>query len=187
MNFIVLSDKELFLLATAAAHLHTIPCPFCGCAHPCWLSYGDYPRHLISFEAGGMVDSIVAVQRVLCPSCLHTHAILPENTIPYASYGLLFLIRVLRGYFLHTMTVEKLCAMYRISTSTLYAWLRLFRIHKKLWLGVLADLETGCLAFLDGLLGPSLSRGLSLFFWEYSCSFLQGMPETAGYALLSKT
>ncbi|WP_279233234.1 DUF6431 domain-containing protein [Desulfallas thermosapovorans] len=119
---------------------------------------------------------------MVCSSCGHTHAILPEIIIPYSSYSLIFILTVLRDYYLFHMTVQALCNKYMIATSTLYAWKRLFQIHKKLWLGILEDAATSSLTFLSTLPTANTSDDLAAFFQSHAQSFLQGVTKTAHFS-----
>jgi len=77
------------------------------------------------------------------------------------------------------MTVQALCDKYTIAVSTLYAWKRLFQIHKRLWLGILENAVTKPLAFLSALPSTSTSDDLAFFFQCHAYSFLQGVTKTA--------
>lgn len=114
----------------------------------------------------------VTVLRFSCDSCGHTHAAHPSCLVPYHSYSLRFILFVLRAYFLHLQTVERLCEIFGIAASTLYCWKVLFLNQKALWLGVLADTEQIAADFLDGLSGKTLCS----FLVKYGFSFLEAMP-----------
>lgn len=187
LNFIKLSALEMFTQAMrdfSKEKLPTLdlPCPFCRAKRPAWTEFADYERDLISFEKGLPVTYKITVSRLICSSCGHTHAILPEIIIPYSSYSLIFVITVLRDYYLSHMTVQTLCDKYLIAVSTLYAWKRLFQIHKKLWLGILEDAATEPLAFLSRLPSLTTSDELANFFQRHAQSFLQGVTKTAYFS-----
>lgn len=156
-------------------------CPKCGAKHTC-SPHDSYERYLISYELGETVCYHVNVLRVICESCGHAHAILPEIIIPYGSYSILFILTVLRDYYIGSGSVRQLCDKYQIAVSTLYLWKRLFNKHKKLWLGLLEDAATPASDFLDFLMDFSkgvLSQGLKHFFQSQAFSFLQGVSKTA--------
>lgn len=187
LNFIKLSALEMFTEAMRDFSKEklpklALPCPFCGAKHPQWSELASYNRDLISFEKGSPVTYSITVSRIDCSSCGHTHAILPEIIIPYSSYSLIFILAVLHDYYLTHMTVQALCDKYMIATSTLYAWKRLFQIHKKLWLGILQDAATSPLTFLSLLPSISTSDDLATFFQCHAQSFLQGVTKTAHYS-----
>lgn len=162
--------------------LLVLPCPFCGAKHPTWSHHASYDRYLISYEKGITTTYTISITRLICSSCGHTHAILPEIIIPYGSYSLIFVLNVLRDYYLSQMTVHTLCDKYEISPSTLYAWKRLFLIHKKLWLGVLEDIYQSSLDLLSSLPSLNTSSDLALFFERQANSFLQGVSKTAPFS-----
>jgi len=173
LKFINLSAKDLFLQSMAEFHPHEYKCPFCSAEHPDWKKHAVYERYLISFENGRTVSCQITIVRYRCSSCGHTHAILPELIIPYQSYSLLFILAVMRDYFISSLTVEDICAKYDISVSTLYSWKGLFLRHKKIWLGLLDDVCTSSLQFLDSLFIGSLLHTLKEFFLTAGVSFLQ--------------
>lgn len=69
----------------------------------------------MEYEGGKVVYFRARIERVRCGSCGHTHAILP-----YSTYSLLFILRVLAEYFLGLGSVERLCRRYAVSASMLY-------------------------------------------------------------------
>lgn len=187
LNFMKLSAQEMFteaMLDFSKEKLSTLvfPCPFCGAKHPNWSEFASYERYLISFEKGLPITYRIMVSRIICSSCGHTHAVLPEIIIPYGSYSLIFILTVLRDYYLSHMTIQALCAKYMIATSTLYAWKRLFLIHKKLWLGILENVTTKPLTFLSSLPSLATSDDLTIFFQNHALSFLQGVSKTAPFS-----
>ncbi len=155
-------------------------CPACGSRGNC-AAHASYTRSLIEYESGKVVYHRVKIRRVRCGSCGHTHAILPEHIVPYSTYSLLFILRVLAGHFLRLGTVEQLCRRYAISPSMLYQWKALFLEHKAVWLGVLKDAETTSDEFIRQLLVlPSWSSDFGKPFWlKTARSFLQGHRDAA--------
>lgn len=125
-------------------------CPWCGSKGNC-VSHGFYTRSMTDFVHGKTVYGEICVLRLSCTSCGHAHAILPDVIIPYAVYGLFFILRALAEYFLHLHTVEKLCARFGISVSMLYRWRGLFLSQKREWLGLLASTEATPSAFIKNI------------------------------------
>lgn len=125
----------------------------------------------------------VRIRRVQCESCGHTHAIIPDYFIPYCTYSLLFVLRVLGEYFVRIRTVERICRRYNITPSMLYSWKRVFEEHKEMWLGVLANAEQTGGAFIRWLVEePNYSERFGeAFFKKAVRSFLQRHRETARY------
>jgi len=181
-NFKKLSAKTLFLAAMQDFSFVKMPCPFCGAKQPVWSYHDSYQRYLISFEEGSTVTHEIDISRMICSSCKHTHAILPEVIIPYSSYSLLFILQVLRDYFSPRLTVHALCNKYQIATSTLYAWKRLFLIHKTLWLGILQNIYQTAIDFLSSMPSSNTSTDLASFFEQHGHSFLQGVSKIAYFS-----
>ena len=157
-----------------------LACPVCGSKGNC-VPHGSYKRVLIDVEHGKVSYGSVEIKRVRCKSCGHTHAILPDYIVPYATYSLLFILRVLAAHVLGSETVEQLCRRYGISPSMLYEWKALFLTHKKLWLGALKDTETDSARFIRQLMnlsGYSDDFGRP-FYRETTFSFLQRHKDAA--------
>ena len=157
-----------------------VVCPACGASHLCSV-HASYERNLIDFVSGSPVYSTVTVTRVICSGCDHTHAILPDLVIPYSTYGLFFILRVIAEYFLQLSSVEKLCLRFGISHSMLYRWVALFLEHKTLWLGVLGSAEMAPLSFIKDISSREYSVFASLFTLLATVSFLQSHRNPAPY------
>lgn len=173
LNQISFSDRQWFEWEAGRWMPVDHPCPFCsakGCLHP----FAHYERYLVEWEGQHPVSHLITVKRFLCDSCGHTHAGLPSCLVPYKSYSLRFILRVLRAYFLRPLSIEHICQHYGISVSTLYRWLVLFRQQKALWLGALEDAASLAAEFLDGLTGAILHD----FFEAFRFSFLERIPRT---------
>lgn len=122
-------------------------CPSCSSSGNCHI-HAYYGRRLIDFIHGVPAVSEVTILRLICDSCGHTHAVLPDLIIPYRSYSLFFILRVLAEAFLCRSSRESLCERFQISMNQLLQWLRLWNAHKQEWLGLLMDSEVPNLAFL---------------------------------------
>ena len=148
-------------------------CPFCG-SRGCCVRFASYIRIVVDFCDGRPVDEEVRIPRVRCRSCGCTHAILTDHLIPYRSYSLFFILRVIGEYLLRLRPVEKLCARFWITHSTLYRWTALFRAHKAEWLGLLQDLERDPVSFLKDLASlPEYCSFSGGFYRKTLLSFLQ--------------
>jgi len=183
LNFNILSAKDIFLESMKEYTIEKLPflklpCPFCGAKNPNWKYHDSYPRYLIGFENNVPVSNIIDIIRIICSSCKHTHAILPEIIIPYSSYSLTFVLSVLRDYF-YKVKIKDICEKYQISISLIYAWKLLFLKHKKLWLGILEDMYHNSLEFLSSIPTFTTSNDLLQFFTQNGYSFLQRLRKTA--------
>ena len=156
-------------------------CPLCGAKGQCKI-HAYYDRNLVGFAGGRPMWEKILILRVICESCGHTHAILPDIIIPYDSYSLFFILRVLGERFVLKTTVDRLCERFCITRNQFYKWLKLWREHKKLWLGVLNSLETTSRSFLKALTTmESLSEFTAAFISTYAHSFLQSHRNPADY------
>ena len=148
-------------------------CPICGSTGNCHI-HDYYGRSIIDFRSGAQEKSDLCVLRVFCDSCNHAHAILPDVIIPYSSYSLFFVLRILGEYFAGLSTIEQLCERYGISKNQLFKWVALFKAHKQEWLGLLADAEISDLSFLKNLAAADSYSSFSMeFIRRSSRSFLQ--------------
>ena len=174
------SSKSLFDSFMAGFHPEMEPCPVCGASHSC-TAHASYERNLIDFIQGRPVYHTIKVVRVIC-SCGHTHAILPDLIIPYNTYGVFFILRVIAEYLLHRHSIEHLCARFSITHSMLYRWYGLFLENKSLWLGVLRSAESAPSAFLASITRElPFSSFASGFILKTSVSFLQSHANPAHY------
>ena len=177
------SSKSLFeqFMPLVSPQLET--CPVCGSSGNLHI-HCYYKRYLIDFIGGKSVRHDVTVLRCTCDSCGSTHAILPDFIIPYCSYSLFFVLRILGEYFMHLYTVEKLCERFSITSRQLYKWLNLWKKHKSEWLGFLVSLEVSDKGFLFSLSRMECcSYFTSGFVRTFGFSFLQSHanPKTAVY------
>ena len=116
----------------------------------------------------------ITVLRLVCESCWHTHAVLPDMIIPYSGYGLFFILRVLAEAFLGRSSVEDLCERFCITRNQFYKWKQIFSQHKQEWLGMLEHSETSGLDFLLGIARlPEYSLFSGGFADKTAYSFLQ--------------
>jgi len=166
-----ISDLSLFNNASDVFSSDDFVCPKCGRKQDASFIQ-SYPRYLITIEKGQIVTHIISVKQVRCDSCDSIHAILPDCLVPYSSYSLAFILKVLRSYFFRSCSVEVLCANYLIAVSTLYSWIKLFHLHKRLWLGLLNNLQISSTDFLDTLLSSDFPS--DTFVSSTGFSFMQG-------------
>lgn len=158
-------------------------CPICGSSGNCHI-HDYYDRSIIDFIHGNTHKDHLCVLRVFCDSCCHAHAILPDVIVPYSSYSLFFILRLLGEYFANLYSVEILCERFGITTNQFYKWLALFKEHKREWLGLLADAETSNISFLRGIASRESYSNFSMLFIRYFCvSFLQSHANPVAVSL----
>lgn len=149
-------------------------CPVCH-IKGCCRRYAEYHRYMLDFTHEKTTTYTLSIVRVKCENCNHTHAILPDFIVPYREYSLIFILKVLMEYFLHTKPVTALCEKYQITPSMLYRWKTLFFLHHFLWMQCLEDsLKLYPASFLKEILCDSCwPNFLSDFFLSFEISFLQ--------------
>jgi hypothetical protein len=142
--------------------------------------HDQYYRDYIYIQNGKVIVCSVAIPRLICSSCGSTHAYLPSCIIPHSSYSLFFVLAVLSLYYLKRLTVERLCEKFLISISTLYHWIGLYRLHKRLWFDIINHAVTSDIAFVLKL--KNEDNFLELFFLKTGRSFMQ----TKGHTMRSR-
>ena len=154
-------------------------CPYCHSTGNC-KTHATYQRSIIDIIHGKPVYQEIRISRIICESCGHTHAILPDTIIPYSQYGIFFILRVLGEYFVHVKTVAALCETYSITASMLYRWRDLFLLNRSVWLSVLELAEQSPRDFIWFLcLKESFSDFSTAFFRLTGFSFLQSHANPA--------
>lgn len=148
-------------------------CPICGAVGKCHI-HDYYGRSIIDFKDAHPEKTDLCVLRIFCDSCEHAHAVLPDVIIPYSSYSLLFVLRLLGEYFSRLFSVECLCERFAITTKQLYKWLALWKTQKQEWLGILSDSEISNTAFLKHIESADSYSAFSMsFIRHFRVSFLQ--------------
>ncbi|WP_102398653.1 DUF6431 domain-containing protein [Haloimpatiens massiliensis] len=152
-------------------------CPFCGSKHDLSL-FASYKRHLVTYDNNEVHDNIITINRYICPSCGHTHAILPSVIVPYMSFSFKFTVSIIHDYLVHKFTsVEAMCEHYCIAISTFYRILNKFKEHKQLWLGLLQDRLISNLSFIQRVINSTfieIETFITNFFNRNGLSFFQG-------------
>ena len=167
------SSKFLFDTFMAQFRPELETCPICNSTGNCHI-HDYYGRSIIDFDAGQRTEADLCVLRVFCDSCEHAHAVLPDVIIPYASFSLLFVLRLLGQYFASLGSIEQLCERFGISQNLFYKWLKLWNSHKQRWLGVLDDSETASISFWQKLYEQARYSDFSMeFIRSMSYTFLQ--------------
>ena len=182
LNFKKISDLELFNFYQDTVDVSKEVCPHCR-AVGCFNDAPSYERHLITIEKDARVDYTISVRRVVCSSCMVSHALLPDNLIPYGSYSIKFVLFILNSYLSRTTAVATFCETWQISTSTLYTWIHTFMNHYELLYGILNRLQW---ISYEALSKISLDSFLTRKFFEsFLFSFLQLRKTTTSVNVIS--
>ena len=163
------SDENVFKKADFSDSSH-FKCPVCK-RRGDFKRIHPYCRYMITIADDSRKDVLVEVPRIQCPSCNHTHALLPDNLIPFGSYTIHFVLKVLSEYLKRSVPVAVLCENYGISISTLYSWKKLLTYHHSILLGIMHAMESLCEEILSDITDyDSLPEA---FFSTFGFSFLQ--------------
>lgn len=162
-------------------------CPICKAKGKCHV-HAYYNRTITDFISGKKVTFSLCVTRVICDSCDHTHAILPDHLVPYGTYSIFFITSVLSEHFCHFQPIEKICERFDISVNLFRKWRDTFIRHKRLKLGSLQDETTSAKSFLNDMCQNPYSDFSSEFIRCFSFSYMQVhknpviyFKNTAGY------
>ena len=129
-------DESLLKKALKGFRPSRMTCPACGAKGGLKRTF-SYTRMMITVNDGKRKEHEITIPMYNCPSCGHSHALLPDVLIPYASYSLRFILAVLKAYLERTCTVRYLCAKWQIAVSTLYDWIHIFADQYSAWRGIL--------------------------------------------------
>lgn len=167
------SSKDLFESHMTSFRPELEICPICGANGKCHI-HAYYERGIVDFIKGKPLRHKLIIHRFMCDSCSHTHAILPDYIIPYKSYGLFFILRVLAEAFARIYTTERLCERFLITMNQLCKWKALFKNHKQEWLGILGSMEISDQAFMKTITyGMDYANFARAFTLKTAFSFLQ--------------
>lgn len=101
----------------------TYTCPKCGAKHSL-TRHGCYERNVFFIdEFDSIQDRRMLILRVKCSSCKSTHAILPNDIIPYCIYSFSFILKVLATYYSKKHKVQEMCSNFSISFQVLYMFI----------------------------------------------------------------
>jgi transposase-like protein len=168
-----LTENQIFQEATNGYKHFGEACPKCRATGKL-SEYGDYSRNLTSYEDNHIIDNEIRPLRFLCSSCNTTHALLPDNIIPYSPYSLLFMLSALIAYYERTGTVADVCNQFKIAVSTIYEWIERISLYKDLMLGALFSRKRREHSFMLDLFNSNgLSEILRGFYRKYGFSFMQ--------------
>jgi len=136
--------------------------------------HDEYAHNLVDYFNNFLHQGVqVDISRLFCSSCGKTFSVLPDIFVPYKSYSILFILKVLKAYYHRTESVAALCQRYEIAVSTLYAWKKRYNIHKTLYLGKLAKYFYKKDPHLTTEPNICFTSFLCDFFNQFGFSFLQ--------------
>ena len=101
-------------------------CPKCGAKHS-FTRHGSYERNVCFIDNYHNVsEEKICILRLKCSSCDSTHAVLPNDVIPYCIYSASFVIEVLSKYYSENNKVSNICSLFSISFQLIYSFISKF-------------------------------------------------------------
>lgn len=101
-------------------HFFNYTCPVCGNNHS-WNRHGSYNRNLTILKDSSFFDTTIEILRLKCTSCNSTHAILPNDIIPYRIYSLSSITEILLEHYEKNLSVLSIAKKYNISFQLIYS------------------------------------------------------------------
>ena len=164
---------DLYNTFFAGFRIETEACPCCKATGNC-VVHGYYMRNLVDYCNNRISVKLIRVLRLVCKTCGHTHAVLPDIIVPYAQYTIRFMCRVVSERLTSASAIDAVCKKFDISYKTLYRFLDIYKEHKALWLGVLKSNEISPAQFFPIMRTyEHFSDFMSAFSRQFVFSFMQ--------------
>ena len=173
----ILSVRTLFRQSLEQSPLFLLVCPYCGAKGTC-RKRGSYERSLVTFPDGKPQVLRLRIPRVQC-TCGKSHALLPDFIVPYLSYSLPMILRILSDCLKRRLTIRGICEKYLVTPPLIYRFKKQFLLHKKQWLGALRDMELSASDFVEELQTRSYAQFQDAFLRLTTYSFLQSHKNPA--------
>lgn len=90
--------------------------------------YGSYIRNIVYKDESGIKNEKTTILRVFCESCNTTHAILPNDVIPYGIYSFSFIMKLLSLHLVDNVSVLKIAKDFHISFELIYGYIKRFKL-----------------------------------------------------------
>lgn len=132
-NYIMIIDKFPNFIQRIIKNLednfyHTVTgcsrCGYGGNLH----RHGSYTRNVISPE----ITTVINIQRVMCPDCNKTHALIPSDLIPYFQHTLKTISLLLKLVYLKKLSYSRIIDDFKqfnlsFSTAHIYLYINRFK------------------------------------------------------------
>ncbi len=94
-------------------------CPTCGAKHS-FIRHGTYERNICFAKDYKVTETTIVVLRLFCKSCEKTHAILPNDVVPYCIYSFSFMLDVLIEKVINLKKISEICDGFNISFQLIF-------------------------------------------------------------------
>lgn len=98
-------------------------CPKCN-THKHFEWHCSYVRNICTIINSEIVRTSVEILRLRCNGCTDTHAILPDDVIPYSYYGKSFVMHCLKLYYLENKSVSDIVSITNTYEKLIYKFLK---------------------------------------------------------------
>ena len=100
--------------------IHKKICPCCHARNKL-IKYGKYDRNLSILVNNEIENYVVSVQRVICKSCNHTHALLPNFIVPYKIMALFSIAQIVQR--VSISSAYNLAKVINLSVQMIYTYM----------------------------------------------------------------
>jgi len=143
----------------AMLNMLALECNNCHRRGEC-IRHGYYERGYLLTAEDVLAGTRIRILRVRCKHCGRTHAILPEEIIPYLRFTATFIGSALSRYYTRTFcddcarkeTAESICLDLAIEVPQLYRWKKRFEVQKDRYLGVLESARCSATKAMEWLM-----------------------------------
>lgn len=101
-------------------------CPNCGSTHS-FSRHATYQRNISFLLENKILNEKLEILRLKCTSCKTTHAILPNDIVPYCIYSYSFIMNILLKHFVDKESVLSISSKYDISFQLIYFFFSKFK------------------------------------------------------------
>lgn len=130
-KFNKIDENNIFLtpnlsddICEAFKHENNLPkCPKCN-TNKHFEFHCTYTRNICTVINSEVVTTTVEILRLRCTSCKKTHAILPDDVIPYCYYGKSFVMHCLKLYFLENKSISEIILLTNTYEKLIYKFIR---------------------------------------------------------------
>ena len=144
----------------AMLNMFALECNNCHRRGEC-IRHGYYERGYLLTVEDVLASTRIRILRVRCKHCGRTHAILPEEIVPYLRFTATFIGSALNRYYtrapcdncVRKETVETICLDMAIEVPQLYRWKKQFEEQKDRYLGVLESARHNAGKVMEWLMG----------------------------------
>lgn len=145
---------------TAMLNMFAIECNNCHRRGVC-IRHGYYERGYLLTAEDVLAGTRIRILRVRCKHCGRTHAILPEEIVPYLRFTATFIGTALNRYYTRMLcdecvrkeTVETICWDMAIEVPQLYRWKKRLEEQKDRYLGVVESARHSARETMAWLMG----------------------------------